>query len=226
MGRIILAQIIVFLYSIIMYRSSSSRIISNPSPRSHPSYEGHEMITFLMRDVLNGNPVTPPPMTVQFPGDRLPFQKPTGLFPPTDGIPLPGSSPGTPVAGSTEPLDVSNPSFMFPAIATLQELELGLVTEIDEYLFRESMYGTEIAGKARGVYVASSDDGSSHMMAMTVHFSGDQNEDSLRFFGVHRKEALESHVAVIGGTGKYSDANGYATVKSPATYLVFTVRLS
>ncbi|KAF7820466.1 dirigent protein 25-like [Senna tora] len=35
----------------------------------------------------------------------------------------------------------------------------------------------------------------------------------MRMFGVHRSDVLESHVAVIGGTGKYEGANGYAVVK-------------
>lgn len=35
----------------------------------------------------------------------------------------------------------------------------------------------------------------------------------MRFFGVHRRDD-ESHVAVIGGTGKYENANGYATIKT------------
>ncbi|KAL7589902.1 hypothetical protein Lser_V15G36302 [Lactuca serriola] len=38
--------------------------------------------------------------------------------------------------------------------------------------------------------------------------------DQLRFFGVHRADVNhESHVAIIGGTGKYDGANGYATLK-------------
>ncbi|KAK2637559.1 hypothetical protein Ddye_032351 [Dipteronia dyeriana] len=39
-------------------------------------------------------------------------------------------------------------------------------------------------------------------------------KDGLRFFEVYRKDGAESHIAVIGGTGKYNGANGYATVKA------------
>ncbi|KAJ8542229.1 hypothetical protein K7X08_017095 [Anisodus acutangulus] len=101
----------------------------------------------------------------------------------------------------------------FPAIATLQELELGTVTTIDEDIYKGSIYGSSLMGKAQGMYVASSENGSSHMMAMTTSFLSNDYEDSLRFFGVHRGDVFESHIAVIGGTGKYHDANGYATVK-------------
>ncbi|PQQ03576.1 dirigent protein 25 [Prunus yedoensis var. nudiflora] len=42
--------------------------------------------------------------------------------------------------------------------------------------------------------------------------------DSLTFFGVHRMAASESHLAVMGGTGKYLNAKGHALVKTiPAT---------
>lgn len=67
------------------------------------------------------------------------------------------------------------------------------------------------------MHVASSEDGSSHMMALTVKFSNNKGDDKvdhgLRFFGVKRSDVNESHIAVIGGIGKYQGANGYATVK-------------
>lgn len=113
----------------------------------------------------------------------------------------------------THTLDLEGISMAFPAIATLQELELGTVIRIDEDIYKGSIYGSSLMGKAQGMYVASSEDGSSHMMAMTTTFLGNEYEDSLRFFGVHRGDVFESHIAVIGGTGKYHDANGYATVK-------------
>ncbi|CAN4096028.1 unnamed protein product [Withania somnifera] len=76
-----------------------------------------------------------------------------------------------------------------------------------------STYGSSLMGKAQGIYVASSEEGNSHMMAMTITFLGNEYEDSLSFFGVHWGDVFESHIAVIGGTGKYHDANGYATLK-------------
>ena len=101
---------------------------------------------------------------------------------------------------------------------------MGTVLVIDEDLFdgaaagfRQSM---SVLGKAKGVCVANSEDrssSSSHMMAMTTSFGGggdDQFKDSLRLFGVVKTDIPESHIAVIGGTGKYDGANGYATVKA------------
>ena len=67
-------------------------------------------------------------------------------------------------------------------------------------------------GKTHGIYVASLDDGSSHMMAMIASFMSGEYKDGLRLFGVHRTDVSESQIAVIGGTRKYHNANGYATI--------------
>ncbi|XP_021729794.1 dirigent protein 24-like [Chenopodium quinoa] len=114
---------------------------------------------------------------------------------------------------------------VFPTASTIQEeLEFGLVTNIEENIYVENtVFGPTVVGKAKGVYVAmSSSSDNNHMMAMTVSFSvenGDDDDkssdeiDSLKFFGVHLRDVLECHVAVIGGTGKFNDANGYAVIK-------------
>ena len=52
------------------------------------------------------------------------------------------------------------------------------------------------------------------MMAMTAYLASSDFKDGLRFFGVHQTDVPESHIAIIGGTGKYQGANGYATVKA------------
>ncbi|BFG22577.1 hypothetical protein CerSpe_088510 [Prunus speciosa] len=189
--------------------AAAARSLDNSTP-THPHHNHHE-ITFLMRDVLN---VTHPsskskPATTKV-TSQLPFSKPLGLFPPNGGIPLPETNP------TTQTLDLPGIGLFFPARATLQELEFGIVTLIDEDMFESSgFYGSQVIGKAQGIYVASSEDGSSHMMALTAHFADSEFKDGLRFFGVHRTDVHEgSHIAVIGGIGKYVGANGYATVKA------------
>ncbi|XP_021813708.1 dirigent protein 25-like [Prunus avium] len=189
--------------------AAAARSLDNSTP-THPHHNHHE-ITFLMRDVLN---VTHPsskskPATTKV-TSQLPFSKPLGLFPPNGGIPLPETNP------TTQSLDLPGIGLFFPARATLQELEFGIVTLIDEDMFESSgFYGSQVIGKAQGIYVASSEDGSSHMMALTAYFADSEFKDGLRFFGVHRTDVHEgSHIAVIGGIGKYVGANGYATVKA------------
>ncbi|KAE8670711.1 Cleavage and polyadenylation specificity factor (CPSF) A subunit protein isoform 1 [Hibiscus syriacus] len=92
-------------------------------------------------------------------------------------------------------------------------LEFGAVVTIDATLFDGGSVDDSPLGKAQGVYVASSEGDAGHMMAMTTVFADGGFKNGLRFFGLHRRDASESHIALIGGTGKYTGANGYATVK-------------
>lgn len=228
-------MVIVFT---VIDQSSSARMLSNPTPNHHQS---RHTVTFLMRNVLS-NISSSRSATGKVPNNQLPFPKPVGLFPPSKGIPL--TQPNDPLGpvvsdSSTGTLDLAGAGFSFPSIATLQELELSSVTEIAEYLFEGLVFSSRVIGKAQGVYVASSEDGTSHMMAMTVYFVGNELKDGLRFFGVHQTDVSESHIAVIGGTGLYNGANGYASVKfidggynisgedtGESMYLLFTVYLS
>ncbi|KAI4351140.1 hypothetical protein L6164_005523 [Bauhinia variegata] len=192
---------------------TSARTLGNPTPNHH---HNHHRITFSMRNLLHGaQPPAKLPATTKV-TDRLPFSKPVGLFPPNGGIPLPQSNPTIPtISSSTQTLDLSTIGFSFPTRATLQELEFGTVALIDEELLAGEGNELQKLGKAQGVYVASSEDGSSHMMAMTANLAKDgEVENGLRLFGVHRTDEFESHVAVIGGTGKFDGANGYASVKA------------
>ncbi|KHN32090.1 hypothetical protein glysoja_028885 [Glycine soja] len=57
-------------------------------------------------------------------------------------------------------------------------------------------------------------DGTSQVMAFTAKFEENGYVDSLSFFGVHRAQVSESQIAIIGGTGKYVNAEGYAIIKT------------
>ncbi|VAH89507.1 unnamed protein product [Triticum turgidum subsp. durum] len=69
-------------------------------------------------------------------------------------------------------------------------------------------------GRAQGFYVASSQDGSSKTVVLTAMFGGEVHGDTLSFFGVHQLAAPESRIAVIGGTGKYETAKGFAAIRT------------
>ncbi|KAK3023297.1 hypothetical protein RJ639_043647 [Escallonia herrerae] len=162
-----------------------------------------------MPDVLSKTHPSSRPVTSKVNG-QLPFSKPSGFYPPNGGVLV---SSNTPI--STQTFDtLPGIAIPFHARATLQDLEFGTVTAIDVDLVENSFLGSPVIGKACGMYVASSEDGSSHRMAMTVTSAGSELKDALRFFGVHRADVSESHIAVIGGTGKYTGANAYATVKT------------
>ncbi|XP_027913409.1 dirigent protein 10-like [Vigna unguiculata] len=148
-----------------------------------------------MRDVLNGSSTqySEKPTTVNV-TDQIPQSTAT--------IPLNNAPSKT--------LDLSTIGFSFPTRATLQELEYGSITSIDEDMLESDGDKVKNVGKAEGVYVVSSKDGSSHIVAITASFL---KGDALRLFGVLKIDVFESHVAIIGGTRKYYDANGYVAVK-------------
>ncbi|RVW49413.1 Dirigent protein 10 [Vitis vinifera] len=203
----------LLIFMAIIKHSSSARTLGNPPPPTH--HKPHPTTTFFMQNLLTKTKPLWRPATTKV-NHQLPFPKPVGFFPPNGGIPLPEPRPNAPATGlPTQALDLSGISLSFPAIATLQELEFGTVLIIDEDLFEgTAVTPSSLLGKAQGVYVASSEDGSSHMMAMTTTFAEGAFKDSLRFFGVLRTDVPESHIAIIGGTGKYDGANGYTTVKA------------
>lgn len=108
-----------------------------------------------------------------------------------------------------------------PSRVTLQQLMFGSVTVVDDELTESHELDSAVLGRAQGFYLASSLDGTSQTVALTALFHGSGHEhehgyvveDSISFFGVHRTAAEESQVAVVGGTGKYENASGYATVE-------------
>lgn len=74
--------------------------------------------------------------------------------------------------------------------------------------------GTQKLGKAQGVYVSSSADGTTQMMAFTAMMEGGEYGDSLNFFGVYRIGSSMSRISITGGTGKFKNARGFAQIRS------------
>ncbi|XVE69070.1 hypothetical protein DITRI_Ditri09bG0120200 [Diplodiscus trichospermus] len=101
---------------------------------------------------------------------------------------------------------------------SLQRLMFGSITVIDDELTEAHELGSAVLGKAQGFYLASSLDGTSQTIALTVLLHGGEHgheiADTISFFGVHRTVSPDSQIAVIGGTGKYENARGYATVET------------
>ncbi|XP_061364830.1 dirigent protein 24-like [Gastrolobium bilobum] len=105
-----------------------------------------------------------------------------------------------------------------PAGFTLQKLMFGSVTVIDDQLTEGHELDSTVIGRAQGFYMASSLDGSSQTIVLTVMVHGGEHqdglEDTISLFGVHRTASPESEIAVIGGTGKYENARGYAALET------------
>ncbi|KAG4994247.1 hypothetical protein JHK86_031074 [Glycine max] len=179
-------------------------------------------ITFFMHDIIGGS--TPSERIVagtivNTQTNHLPFSKPNNRVLPFKGaIPLVDTSTGS----GTNPTHTSttviknidkNKVVINKNSLGLGATPFGRITVIDDKITKGLELGSEVIGKAQGFHLASSLDGSSKTMAFTALFHDDE-EDAISFFGVHRTAAHESHIAVVGGTGKYINAKGYAIIET------------
>ncbi|KAL3523763.1 hypothetical protein ACH5RR_016597 [Cinchona calisaya] len=174
----------------------------------------------------------------------LPFSKPNNqIFPLNGGVPLNtingvinnnnypflvglnGSPANTIISNSNGGNNVvnggNNQPFVtagqLPAGLTVQQLMFGSVTVVDNQITEGRELDSAVLGSAQGFYLASSLDGSSHTLALTALFHGGGDHeivDSVSFFGVHRTASSISHLTIIGGTGKYENAKGYAAIET------------
>ncbi|CAJ1933070.1 unnamed protein product [Sphenostylis stenocarpa] len=203
----------------------------------------HHILSFFMHDILGGsNPtaravtgvVTNPALNAQ-----VAFAKPNGAnLPFNNGLPQNNNNGGilnnnnlpflTGLGGTTGNIfnnngnNFVNGGVGFPVTntnqlpegMTLQKVMFGTMTVFDDELTEGHEMGSGLVGKAQGFYIASAVDGTSQFMAFTAKFEENGYVDSLSFFGVHRTQVSESYIAIIGGTGKYVNAEGYAIIKS------------
>lgn len=94
-----------------------------------------------------------------------------------------------------------------PLAARLDEsdaLRPTAVTVVDERLRGSKEFGLPLDGTLQGILVAGVANNGGHMVAVKASFAGDGADDSISFFGVRRNDQEESHVAVVGGTGRYT----------------------
>ncbi|KAB2038543.1 hypothetical protein ES319_D03G152800v1 [Gossypium barbadense] len=186
--------------------------IANTTPVIGPAMEPSStpMLSFYMHDIFGGS--TP---SVRVVAGVIAIAK----------RPTPSQANGIPFSKKRSGI-ITNKGIPLPSQATLQRLLFGAVTVIDDELTQGCEYGSSIMGKAQGFYVASSMDGSSHTMAFTAMFHDEDDhykDDAISFFGVHRTAAVESPIAIVGGTGKYENAQGYAVVETLPNTNQYTV---
>ncbi|XP_062000853.1 dirigent protein 25-like [Rosa rugosa] len=211
---------------------------SASQPATVADADDHHSLVFFLHDILGGTNPTARAMTgiVNSPAvnGQVPFAKPNGaVLPFNNGIPQNNNNNGilsnnnipflTGLSGATQNVvqnnNNNNNNFinggqLFPGGSTLQNLMFGTMSVFDDELTEGHELGSGLVGKAQGFYVVSSEDGTSQTMAFTAMFQSGGYADSLSFFGVHRVAASESHLAIMGGTGKYVDAKGLAIVKT------------
>lgn len=200
-------------------------------------------VSFFMHDILGGsNPtaravtgvVTNPALNAQ-----VAFAKPNGAnLPLNNGVPQNNNNDGilnnnnlpflTGLGGTTGNVfnnngnNIANGGMGFPVTntnqipegMTLEKVMFGTMTVFDDELTEGHDLGSGLVGKAQGFYIASSVDGTSQVLAFTAKFQENSYVDSLSFFGVHRTQVSESHIAIIGGTGIFLNAQGFAIIKT------------
>ncbi|KAF5794780.1 putative dirigent protein [Helianthus annuus] len=200
--------------------SFSARTLGGlPPPPQHGRHHHHrKTMTFYMPNILNSTLHYPPttPSTTQVNTQPIPFSKPLGLFPPVGGIPVSDSNSIPNQSAGLAGIGIGTGISFSASDILREELEFGMVNTIDvDLLEKTNLYGLTLLGKAKGMYVASLENGGSQIMAMTTSFVDNEFKDELRFFGLHQADInSESHVSIIGGSGKYEGANGYATMKA------------
>lgn len=217
---------------------------SSTLPNAGGIVDDHHTLAFFMHDILGGTNPSARAVTgaVNNPAlnGQLPFAKPNGaVLSVGNGVPQSNGNSGLinnnnlpfliGLGGATSPLlqnsnggnnfngASSLPSVnagQLPSGVSVQQLMFGTMTVIDDELTEGHELGSGLIGKAQGFYVVSSEDGNSQTMAFTTMFQEGHYVDSLSFFGVHRTAVSESHLAIMGGTGKYVNAKGYANVKT------------
>lgn len=191
---------------------------------------GHEPILELyMHDILGGSNPTARPITGllgNIYGGQVPFAKPIGFLPPQGGVPIPNANGALPTVNGINGIPLgtglSGTTFSGQPIGQGQTqlgpdglgLGFGTITVIDDILTTAPELGSQNVGKAQGVYVASSADGSTQMMAFTAMIEGGEYGDTLNFYGVFKIGSPMSHLSVTGGTGKFKSASGFAEVRS------------
>ncbi|CAN0875679.1 Dirigent protein 16 [Linum grandiflorum] len=191
------------------------------------------VLEFYMHDILGGSSPTARPITGllgNIYSGQVPFARPVGFVPPKGGVAIPnanGAIPtvnvngiplGTGLAGTTYAGGQATSGNQNNQIQTQLGpdglgLGFGTITAIDDILTSTPELGSQQLGKAQGVYVASSADGSTQMMSFTAMFEGGEFGDSLNFFGVYKIGSPISYLSVAGGTGKFKHAFGSANVR-------------
>ncbi|KAG8390658.1 hypothetical protein BUALT_Bualt01G0106500 [Buddleja alternifolia] len=176
--------------------------------------------------------------------NNLPFSKPNNqIFPINGGVPLNtvnnainnnnypflvglnGSPTNTLIQSNGNNVVAGNNNQAFvtagqlPAGLTLQQLMFGSITVVDNEITEGHELGSGVLGKIQGFYLTSSSDGSSHTVALTAMFHGGGDHDheivdTVSFFGVHRTATPISDIAIVGGSGKYENAKGFATFET------------
>ncbi|XP_057958525.1 dirigent protein 18-like [Malania oleifera] len=192
------------------------------------------VLELYLHDILGGSSPTARPISGllgNIYGCQVPFARPAGFLPPKSGIAIPNANGAIPTVNANGiPLGTGLAGTNFAGIPNGQNqnggittqqvgadglgLGFGTITVIDDVLTSGPELGSQTIGKAQGVYVASSTDGTIQMMAFSAMMEGGEYGDSLNFFGAYKIGNAMSRLSVTGGTGKFKNSCGFAEVRS------------
>lgn len=191
------------------------------------------VLEIYMHDILGGSNPTARPITGllgNIYSSQVPFSKPLGFIPPNGAVAIPNANGANPTVNGISglPLGTGLSGTAFAGNNNGQSLNgnngiqlgpdglglgFGTITVIDDILTTSPDLGSQNIGKAEGVYVASSIDGTRQLMAFTAMFEGGEYNDNLNFFGVYHIGSTISQLSITGGTGKFKNACGIAEVR-------------
>ncbi|KAM7462150.1 hypothetical protein LguiA_030271 [Lonicera macranthoides] len=216
----------IFIAMVLVFVHMAKIVAVDPTPVAEsPVFE------LYMHDILGGSNPTARPITGllgNIYSGQVPFARPIGFRPPNGGVAIPnanGAIPtvnangiplGTGLAGTTFAGNVNGVNNNVATQVGPDGLGLGFgtITVIDDLLTSAPESGSQSIGKAQGIYMASSSDGTTQMMVFTAVMEGGEYGDSLNFFGVYKIGSTMSRLSVTGGTGKFKNACGFGEVRS------------
>ncbi|GAA0164922.1 hypothetical protein LIER_20450 [Lithospermum erythrorhizon] len=223
---IILLAIFAVIINITMFVSS---VEPTTTPSLGATGEAEPILELYMHDILGGSNPTARPITGllgNIYSGQVPFARPLGFQAPDNAVAIPNSNGAIPsVNANGVPLGTGLAGTAFAgnndnnnvAAALLGPDGLGLgfgtITVIDDILTSGPELGSRVLGKAQGVYVACSANGSTQMMTFSAMMEGGEYGDSINFFGVYRIGSTMSHLSITGGTGKFKNACGFAELR-------------
>ncbi|KAF9606715.1 hypothetical protein IFM89_028091, partial [Coptis chinensis] len=163
---------------------------------------------YLVRYPLLASRIPPPKGGVAIPNAN-------GAIPTVNanGVPLGTGLAGTTFAGNSNAQTVNGRRTGTQLGPDGLGLGFGTITVIDDMLTSGPDLGSQSIGKAQGVYVASSADGTTQMMAFSAMIEGGEYGDSLNFYGVYKIGSTIAGLSVTSGTGKFKNASGFAEVR-------------
>ncbi|MED6113043.1 Dirigent protein 16 [Stylosanthes scabra] len=225
----------LFTASMAMLIAIAQCVVIGVSAINPLSATGKEpIIELYMHDIQGGTSPTARPVTGllgNIYSGQVPFAMPLGFTVPqgetavpnsngalpsvngVSGIPLGTGLSGTSFAGNSGSNNNQNNAQLQLGPDGLG-LGFGTITVIDDVLTAQPELGSQVVGRAQGVYVASSADGTRQMMTFTALFEGGEYGDSLNFYGLYKIGSTMSQLTVIGGTGKFKNAGGFAELRA------------